>query len=108
MKRVALLVALVLLSGSAFADKYVSGYTKRDGTYVQGHYKSDVDSNRYNNRSSQTMGGTKRDEYSTGGGATNKSNSAYGMYDNDRDGVNNTSDRKPEKKNDCSSWNGDC
>lgn len=30
--------------------------------------------------------------------ATNKSNSSYGNYDNDRDGVNNPYDRNPESK----------
>lgn len=41
-------VALVLLSGTAFSDQYVNGYYKKDGTYVQPHYRSSPD-NSYNN-----------------------------------------------------------
>ncbi len=99
MKRTALLfVALLALSGAAHADRYVNGYTRKDGTYVQGHMKSSPDSNRYNNRSSQTYGGSQRDEYSSGTGATNRSNSSYGWRDNDSDGVSNFYDRQPDSK----------
>ena len=31
------------------ADVYVSGYTRKDGTYVQSHYRSSPDGNPYNN-----------------------------------------------------------
>lgn len=98
---------IVLVSGSlliaigsfpASADKLVNGYIKKDGTYVQGHMKSSPDSNRYNNRSSQTYGGSQRDEYSSGLGATNKSNSSYGYRDNDNDGLSNSFDPKPKSK----------
>ena len=43
MKRFILVVALLLavcLTGTAFADVYVRGYTKSNGTYVQPHYRS--------------------------------------------------------------------
>ncbi len=98
MKHTALFIALFALTGAALADQYVNGYTRKDGTYVQGHMKSSPDSNRYNNRSSQTYGGSQRDEYSSGTGATNKSNSSYGWRDNDSDGVSNPYDRKPDSK----------
>jgi hypothetical protein len=49
-----LILALVLLAASqvAFAEMgYVSGYSRSDGTYVQGHYKdTSADGNPYNNR----------------------------------------------------------
>ncbi len=98
MKYAALLIALVTFSGAALADNYVNGYTRKDGTYVQGHMKSSPDAHRYNNRSSQSYGGSQRDEYSSGTGATNKSNSSYGWRDNDSDGVGNPYDRKPESR----------
>lgn len=100
MKRTVLFLALATLSGAVLADKYVNGYTRKDGTYVQGHTKSSPDEYRYNNKNSQTYGGSQRDEYSSGTGATNRSNSSYGWRDNDRDGVSNPYDRKPESKRD--------
>jgi hypothetical protein len=81
---------------SALADKWVNGYTKKDGSFVQGHYRTSSDSYRYNNPSSQSRGGGQRDEFSSGFGATNKSNSSWGWRDNDNDGINNAYDRKPE------------
>ena len=71
-------ICLVGLSGVAHAD-YVQGYTRADGTYVQGHFRSSPDQHRFNNRSSQTMGGTKRDEYSAPP-AYNKSSPMYNSY----------------------------
>lgn len=98
MKRTVLFLALTMLSGAVLADKYVSGYIRKDGTYVQGHTKSSSDEYRYNNKGSQTYGGSQRDEYSSDTGATNRSNSSYGWRDNDRDGVSNPYDRRPESK----------
>lgn len=42
-------LALVFLSAVAIADVWVSGYYRKDGTYVRGHYRSDPDGNPYNN-----------------------------------------------------------
>lgn len=81
MKRLSVFLAAAVMSGAVFADTYVQGYTKKDGTYVPGHYRSSPDQNRYNNRSSQSFGGTQRDEFSSGGGATNKSNSSCRVPD---------------------------
>jgi hypothetical protein len=100
-KRTALIISslfIAICSTQASADKLVNGYTKKDGTYVQGHIKSSPDSKRYNNKGSQTYGGSQRDEYSSGLGATNKSNSSYGYRDNDNDGMSNSFDSKPESK----------
>lgn len=93
-----LFATLIALPMAASAGDYVRGYTKRDGTYVAPHYRSAPDSIRYNNRGAQTYGGTQRDEFSSGTGATNKSNSTYGWRDNDRDGVYNPYDRSPDVK----------
>ena len=45
------LAAVLLVSApfSAFADVYVKGYYRKDGTYVSGHYRSNPDGNPYNN-----------------------------------------------------------
>ena len=52
MKRVFLMIITVsVLPFYAMADTWVNGYQRQDGTYVQGHYKSDRDNNPYNNYS---------------------------------------------------------
>ena len=52
MKKTLLLVmTLMLLSSQAMASTYVRGYTKKNGTYVQGHYRSDPDGIKWNNKS---------------------------------------------------------
>ena len=70
MKKV-IATALILISGVAAADQYVNGYTRRDGTYVQPHMRSEPDQYRYNNYSSQGNSnpytgqqGSQRNEYS--------------------------------------------
>jgi hypothetical protein len=50
-RRVALALAAVLVPALAFAQVYVRPYTRSDGTYVQGHYRSAPDGNSYNNYS---------------------------------------------------------
>lgn len=52
MKKTIIAVAL-LASTSVFAQEYVNSYTRQDGTFVQGHYRSAPDGNRYNNYSTQ-------------------------------------------------------
>jgi opacity protein-like surface antigen len=47
-----LAVALMIcvFASSAFAIKYISGYSRNDGTYVSGHYRdTSNDGNSYNN-----------------------------------------------------------
>ena len=58
-------------AGAAVADTYVNPYSRSDGTYVQGHMRSDADGDRSNNWS--TRGNTNpytgqagtRDPYSS-------------------------------------------
>lgn len=97
-KLIAGIVLGCLATGAAFSDEYVSGYYKKDGTYVSGHTRSSPNANRYDNYGSQSNGGSQRDEYSGYGGATNKRNPGYNSYDNDSDGIYNGYDRKPESK----------
>jgi hypothetical protein len=75
--------SLCLLIASAFApycfaDDYVNGYTRSDGTYVEGHYRSKADGNSYNNYSSE---GNTNPYTGTNG---TKSNSNYGGYRRNR------------------------
>ena len=52
MRIFALVVALfVTLTVSAAAQTHVEGYTRKDGTYVQGHWRSSPDKSPYNNYS---------------------------------------------------------
>jgi hypothetical protein len=54
MKTAALiLAALLCLSTVALAGEYVNGYTRSNGTYVQGHYRSSPDNSYNNNYSTQ-------------------------------------------------------
>lgn len=44
---------LMIASASVMADQYVRGYTRSDGTYVAPYSRSEQNSNRYDNYSSQ-------------------------------------------------------
>ena len=48
-----LLLFTFLFSATAIADEYVNGYTRSDGQYVQGHYKTEANDRRWDNYSSQ-------------------------------------------------------
>ena len=41
------------LVGTAYADNYVNGYTRNDGTYVQPHYQTNPNSSKLDNYSTQ-------------------------------------------------------
>jgi hypothetical protein len=49
----AALFGVTMFATPASADTYVNGYFKNDGTYVQPHYRTNPDSNSYNNYSAQ-------------------------------------------------------
>lgn len=53
MKKVLVLGLLLGFANVAFADVYVNGYYRKDGTYVQPHHRSNSDGNFYNNYSTQ-------------------------------------------------------
>lgn len=44
---------LVLASGAAVAQTYVAPHVRRDGTFVEGHWRSAPDGNHFNNYSAQ-------------------------------------------------------
>ena len=49
-----IIASLILVASSlAMADNYTQGYVRKDGTYVEGHYKTAPDRNPYNNYSTQ-------------------------------------------------------
>lgn len=50
-----LIIALLAItfSCSVFADKYVNGYVRKDGTYVQPHYRTDANNSKFDNYSTQ-------------------------------------------------------
>lgn len=45
------LIVVLLLSSTVFAQVHVNGYTRRDGTYVQPHYRTAPDNSINNNYS---------------------------------------------------------
>ena len=51
MKKIVAITMLLVVAFSSicFADTYVNGYYRQDGTYVQGHHRSDPDGSRENN-----------------------------------------------------------
>ena len=46
-------ILLICITTSAFADTYVRGHTRKDGTYVEPHYRSSPDNSKFNNYSSE-------------------------------------------------------
>ena len=93
-----LITLIACASATAQADTFVNGYVRKDGSYVAPHMRSSPDSNRYNNHGSQTFGGSQRDEFSSAP-AYNRSNSNYGIGDNDNDGISNSFDSQPDRSN---------
>jgi len=53
MRLLLLAIALLGFTASAYADQYVNGYTRQNGTYVAPHYRSSPDSSTMNNWSTQ-------------------------------------------------------
>lgn len=50
---IAILFMLSVATVVSARDTYVNGYYRKDGTYVQGHYKTPQNNNFYDNYSSQ-------------------------------------------------------
>lgn len=72
MKRLTLALIITAACSFAGADQWVNGYTKKDGTVVQGHHRSDGNSIKYDNYSSQGNSnpytgqqGSQRNEFSS-------------------------------------------
>lgn len=52
-KTIVLTLAIVAMAATAIAGDYVRGYTRKDGTYVQPHYRSSPNNTRIDNYSTQ-------------------------------------------------------
>ena len=48
-----IMIAAVLLTSALAQAEYVNGYTKSNGTYVQGYHRTSSDSSTFNNYSTQ-------------------------------------------------------
>ncbi len=46
-------IVMMLFASAIFADEYVNGYYRSDGTYVQGYYRTSPNHYRYDNYSSE-------------------------------------------------------
>jgi hypothetical protein len=75
MRTLIIAASLILTSVSAFADQFVNGYMRRDGTYVQPHMRSSPDGNPFNNYS--TRGNVN--PYTGAPGTHNPYGSTYGV-----------------------------
>lgn len=53
MKAFVILALAAAVSAPAFADEYVKGYTRSNGTYVAPHYRSSPNSVQYDNYSTR-------------------------------------------------------
>ena len=86
MRKVFFLLFSVLLSNLLFSQVYVKGYTKKNGTYVEPHYRSSPDKNPYNNYSFPGNTNPYTGKTSTGNPDTyldnyyNKNKSSVGSY----------------------------
>ncbi len=78
-------LAFALISFTAYADNYVNGYQRKDGTYVQGHYKTESNNTRNDNYSTQgnlnpytgSHGTKPRDNYDNSYGSRKPSKSGW-------------------------------
>ena len=52
-KRMLVVLTFLLISPLVTADTWVNGYVRRDGTYVQGHYRQESNSTDLDNYSTQ-------------------------------------------------------
>lgn len=70
--KIAIILLGVVVMHAATADEYVNGYVRKDGTYVQGYYRTEPNSQRWDNYSSSGNSnpytgerGHERNEYSS-------------------------------------------
>lgn len=84
-----ILIATTLISTTTFADTYVKGYTRSNGTYVQPHYRSDSNGTKSDNWSSS--GNTNPYTGQRGYKSTNDSGNSYGSGSSDNSFRNSNS-----------------
>jgi hypothetical protein len=83
MKLLLITTAIIATSFIGYTQTYVGGYTRQDGTSVNGHYRSSPDGNYNNNWSTQGnynpytgQAGTRTPQYGTGYGSGSGSGSS--------------------------------
>ena len=79
LKRILVGVLLLSLVSTINAETWVNGYVRRDGTYVQGHYRQDGNATNWDNYS--TQGNTNPYTGQDGYRARDYSPDAYGYGD---------------------------
>lgn len=89
-KTMVILAAILCCAVTAAADEYVNGYSRKDGTYVEGHYRTSPNSNPYDNYSSK--GNTN--PYTGGRGYEQPSTSNF----DSRDGIINNQYGRPSRR----------
>ncbi len=84
MKKLMIVGILVLFVASAGADQYVNGYTKSNGTYVEGYNRSSPNSTKVDNYSSKGNSNPYTGErgYSDPYKNSNSQNSNFGSTSN--------------------------
>lgn len=90
MKNTIFAICISLLSLSAYADQWVNGYTKSNGTQVQGYYRSDANSTKADNWS--TKGNTN--PYTGKEGTRTYGNDSYKKSGNSNYGYGSTYNSK--------------
>lgn len=99
----ALCLALFMCSPVLAGSTWVDGYTRSDGTYVRGHYRSTPDSIKSNN-----FGRSQNSYQRTNPYARDYDNDGIPNmydYDSDNDGVMDNYDSNPySRKNNSYSW----
>lgn len=88
------LLSLFVLFQSAFADQWVNGYTRKDGTQVDGYHRSSPDSSYNNNWSVQGNQNPYTGSYGTSSPTWNDRTPSYNEKTYGSPGYNNRGSRR--------------
>lgn len=85
-----LLLGILLFTTTSFAQVYVEGYSRKDGTYVSPHYRSSPNSSKWDNYGPSTSSSGTQSPYSR----DNDSDGSPNLYDydDDNDGISDDYD----------------
>ncbi len=82
MKWMILTFAALTQIGAVYADEYVNGYTRSNGTYVEPHYRSSPNNTTYDNWSTKGNVNPYTGQEGTRNPYGSSNNSGYGLYGN--------------------------